>query len=181
MPLTIDIPGKELFDQKTNRFIVTKPTTITLEHSLLSISKWESKWHKPYFSRETKSEEEALDYIRCMCLTPNVDINVFRVIDSEGAKKITDYIQDPMTATTIHQRDKKSSREIITNELIYYWMADFGIPFDPCQKWHINRLFTLIQVASAKNQPSKKMSRRDMLNERNLLNAQRRAKYNSRG
>ena len=181
MPLTINIPGKDLYDEKNSCFVTIRPTTIVLEHSLLSISKWESKWHKAYFSRETKTEEEAFDYIRCMCLAQNVDPNVFKAIDAESAKKISDYIADPMTATTIHNIDKKPSRDIITNELIYFWMTDFGIPFDPCEKWHINRLFTLIQVASAKNQPPKKMGRKDMLNQRNLLNAQRRAKYHTRG
>lgn len=152
-----------------------------MEHSLLSLSKWEMKWHKPYLSREPKSEEENFDYIRCMCLTEPNDPNVFYALTEENIKSIADYISNPMTATTFHNQDKRPSREIITNELIYFWMTSFNIPFDPCQKWHLNRLMTLIEVASIKNQPSKKMNKRDILSQNAALNAARRAKYGTRG
>lgn len=181
MPLTIVIPGKDFYDQKTNRFITIKTQKLVLEHSLLSISKWEARWHKPYLSRDEKSEEENLDYIRCMCLTEPSDPNVFLGLTRQNVKDIADYISDPMTATTFNNRDKKPSREIITSELIYFWMANFRIPFDPCQKWHLNRLMTLIEIASIKNQPPKKMSTRDILKQNSSLNAARRAKYGSRG
>ena len=181
MPLSITIPGKELYDEETGLFITIKDTTVVMEHSLLSISKWESKWHKPYLSREPKTNEENIDYLRCMCLTQGIDPKVFLALDQRSAKAIGDYIADPMTATTIKHRDNRPSREIITNEIIYYWMADLGIPFDPCQKWHFNHLMTLIQVAFAKQQPEKKMSRKEMLAERKMLNSQRRAKYHTHG
>lgn len=181
MPLTIVIPGKDFYDQKTNRFITIKTQKLSLEHSLLSISKWEARWHKPYLSRDEKSEEENLDYIRCMCLTEPSDPNVFLGLTRQNVKDIADYISNPMTATTFNNRDKKPSREIITSELIYFWMANFRIPFDPCQKWHLNRLMTLIEIASIKNQPAKKMSTRDILKQNSALNAARRAKYGSRG
>ena len=141
MPLTIVIPGKDFYDQKTNRFITIKTQKLVLEHSLLSISKWEARWHKPYLSRDEKSEEENLDYIRCMCLTEPSDPNVFLGLTRQNVKDIADYISDPMTATTFNNRDKKPSREIITSELIYFWMANFRIPFDPCQKWHLKEFF----------------------------------------
>lgn len=158
-----------------------KAQTVELEHSLLSIAKWESKWHKPYLSMEAKTEEESLDYIRCMCLTRNVDPTVFRALTRENVKAISDYIADPMTATTFNRKDKRRSREIITNELVYFWMANFSIPFDPCQKWHFNRLMTLIEIAAIKNEPPKKMGTRDILKQNAMLNAQRRAKLGTRG
>lgn len=170
-----------MFDPSTQRFITTKEQKLSFEHSLLSIVKWESKWHKPYLSREPKTEEENIDYIRCMCLTPNVDPNVFYAIDEKSAQAIADYIANPMTATTIKKDDKRPSREIITNELIYFWMTQFNIPFDPCQKWHFNRLMMLIQVAAVKNQPSKKMSKKDILSRNMALNAQRKARMGTHG
>lgn len=181
MPLTITVPEREFFDPKTSRFLTVRRQTLTLEHSLLSISKWESKWHKAYLSREPKTDEQNIDYIRCMCLTPPSDPNVFMALTQKNVKDIADYMSDPMTATTFHNQDKRPSREIITNELIYFWMTSFNIPFDPCQKWHLNRLMTLIEVASIENQPSKKMGKRDILKQNAALNAQRRARYGTRG
>ena len=181
MPLVLTIPEREFYDDRTGRFITTKKTTLQLEHSLLSITKWESKWHKPYLSKAQKTEEEALDYIRCMCIGKDVDPTVFRAITAKQAKMIADYINDPMTATTIKRKDNRPSREIITNELVYFWMTSFSIPFDPCEKWHFNRLMTLIEIASIKNQPPKKMGKRQAAQERSALNAQRRAKYNTHG
>lgn len=181
MPITIIVPEKDFYDPKANRFITVKRTKLTLEHSLLSLSKWEMKWHKAYLSKEPKTEEQNLDYIRCMCLTEPNDPNVFYALTTQNVKDIAAYISDPMTATTFNKQDKRPSREIITNELIYFWMTSFNIPFDPCQKWHLNRLMTLIEVASIKNQPSKKMSKKDIYSRNTALNAQRRAKYGTRG
>ena len=181
MPLTIIVPKREFYDSKSNRFITIEKQKLVLEHSLLSISKWEMKWHKAYLSMESKTEEQNFDYIRCMCLTEPSDPNVFLALTADNVQAIADYISNPMTATTFNNRNKKPSREIITNELIYYWMTEFNIPFDPCQKWHLNRLMTLIEVAAIKNQPSKKMSKKDILSQNAALNAARRAKYGTRG
>lgn len=181
MPISITIPDREMFDQVNSRFIKIKGRTLTFEHSLLSITKWESTWHKPYLSKTEKTEEEALDYLRCMCLDKDVDPKIFLAIDASSMKKIVAYIEDPMTATTIKDNSNRKSREIITNELVYYWMTELNIPFEPCQKWHFNRLMTLIQVASIKKSPPKKMGRREAAQERAMLNAQRRARYNSKG
>ena len=180
MPLLIHIPKKDLVDQASGRFVTVKETNIQLEHSLISISNWESKWHKPYLSSDKKTTEEFLSYLHCMCLTKNVDPNVFYALDAADVKRIADYITDPMTATTFKNRDQKKSREIITSELIYFWMTNFNIPFEPCQKWHLNRLLTLIEGASIKSQPPKKMGKREAARERAALNASRRAKYNTR-
>ena len=181
MPLTIVVPAKELFDSKTGEFIETKDTVLHLEHSLISISKWESKWHKPYLSKEDKTREEAVDYIRCMTLNGGVDPNVYLCLTEANIDQITKYMGDPMTATTIKKQDKKPSREIITSELIYYWMTELNIPFDPCQKWHFSRLLTLIEVCSIKKTPSKKMSKADVMRQNRSLNAARRAKHHTRG
>ena len=182
MPLPITIQAKDMFDPGTNQFITIKEQHLLLEHSLMSIEKWESKWHKAYLSKLPKTSEESFDYLRCMCLTPNVDPMVFRAIDRKTVKDIADYIKDPMTATTIKRlNNKPPSRDIITNELIYFWMTSYGIPFEPCRKWHFNHLMTLIEVASVKNEPPKKMGMRDILSQNASLNAARRAALHTKG
>lgn len=181
MPITITIPNREFFDQVNNRFFTIKGRNLTFEHSLLSITKWESRWHKPYLSKAEKTKEEAIDYLRCMCLDKDVDPKIFMAIDVQSMKEITSYIENPMTATTFRDDNKKPNREIITNEIVYYWMTELNIPFEPCQKWHFNRLMTLIRVASIKKQPPKKMGKKEAASQRMALNAQRRAKYHSNG
>lgn len=181
MPIKIVIPKQELYDTEKNEFIDIPETVLSLEHSLVSITKWESKWHKPYLSKDEKTQEEVVDYIRCMSIGKDVDPKIFNYLSSSDINKILDYIKNPMTATTFSNKDKKFSREIITNELIYYWMTELNIPFDPCQKWHLNRLFTLIEVCAIKKQPPKKMSKRDIMRRNSALNAQRRAKHGTRG
>lgn len=181
MPLTVTIPGIDLYDQAANKFIITKDKTITIEHSLLSIAKWESKWHKPYLSREAKTQEELLDYIRCMTITQNVDPKVYYAIDTTTLKRIIQYIEDPNTATTIKRIDNRPSHRIITNEIIYYWMTALNIPFDPCEKWHFNHLMTLIEVCNIEQQPKKKMPKSEAARQRASLNAARKAKLGTRG
>ena len=180
MPITVTIPERELYDEANNRFIEIKSRTITLEHSLLSISKWESKWHKPFFSDKDKTKEEMIDYFRCMTISGGGDPNVYYGLTPQIMQEIMDYINDPMTATTINRADKKKSREIVTSELIYYWMVAGNIPFS-CEKWHLNRLLMLIEIVSIKNQPAKKMSKGDVMRKNHALNAARRAKYNTKG
>ena len=181
MPLSITVPGRELFDSRIGEFIETKETVLHLEHSLISISKWESKWHKPYLSKEDKTREEAIDYIRCMTLNSGVDPNVYLGLTEDNISDITKYMSDPMTGTKIKKENKRPSTEVITAELVYYWMTELNIPFDPCQKWHFSRLLTLIEVCSIKKSPSKKMSRADAMKQQRSLNAARRAKHHTRG
>lgn len=185
MPLTVTVPGRELFNDETGEFLYTKDTVLTLEHSLVSISKWESKWHKSFFSRKEKSFEEAIDYFRCMTISNGVDDNVFYTIarSPKILEKIDSYVKDPMTATVINKSRVKgrSSSEMITSELIYYWMTELNIPFDPCQKWHINRLMTLIEVCKIKSQPGKKMSKNEIFKSNSELNRARRAKHGTKG
>lgn len=179
--LEIIVPGREMFDEKTNQFITTKSTKLTLEHSLISLSKWESKYEKPFLSSE-KDSFEVIDYIRCMTLTQNVDPSVYYSLTEENIKDVTKYIESKMTATVINNREKgRGPRgEIITAEIIYYWMVTLQIPFET-QKWHLNKLLTLIEVCSIKNQPQKNMSRNELLRHNRELNAARRAKYKTRG
>lgn len=179
--LTIFIPAQELFNEKDSSFIYVKDTKLQLEHSLLSISKWESKWHKPFLSKEEKTQEEIMDYIKCMTVTQNIIDDLYALLTNEDLKKISDYINDPMTATWFNERNEnRSSREQITSELIYYWMIAQNIPFS-CEKWHINRLLTLIRVCTIKNTPPKKMSQSEILRRNSELNAQRKALWNTRG
>lgn len=179
--LKLTIPGGELWDEKNERFIYTKQKTIALEHSLVSLSKWESKWCKPFLDKSEKTDAEIRDYIRCMTITQNVEDSTYNSITSKNLEDIIKYINAPMTATTFKRRGPvRPSREIMTAEIIYYLMIAFQIPFE-CQKWHLNRLITLIRVCEIKNQKPKKRSQRDVLNEYAALNAARKAKYKTRG
>lgn len=179
--LQITIPSRELWDEKTNEFITTKEYVLQLEHSLVSISKWESKWNKVFLSKEEKSYEETIDYIKCMTITQNIPDDAYRGITKSNVDKIDAYISAPMTATWF-TKDKPAggSREQITSELIYYWMIALNIPFE-CQKWHLNRLLTLIRVCNVKNTPPKKMSKRSLMQRNAALNAARRKQYNTTG
>ena len=179
--LEIIIPATEQWDEKNQEFITSKEQILRLEHSLVSLSKWESKWKKPFLSNKEKTYEETIDYIKCMTLTQNVNDTVYNLLDKDNIEKINKYIGDPMTATTFKEDpNKKGGREIITSELIYYWMISLNIPFE-CQKWHLNRLLTLIKVCGIKNQPPKKMSKKDVMSRNAALNAARRKQMNSRG
>lgn len=178
--LEIKVDEGELFDENSNEFITVKPQILKLEHSLVSISKWESKYHKRFINSEEPTPYEMLDYIRCMTIN-KVDNNVYFVLSNKNIDDIYAYMNDSMTATTIKEMPgAKRNNEAVTSELIYYWMVAFNIPFE-CEKWHINRLLTLIKICSIKNQPAKKMSNREIFNQNRALNAARRAKYHSRG
>ena len=179
--LQITIPGTELFDEKIGEFIEVKDKTIQMEHSLISLSKWEEKWRKPFFSKDEKTTEETIDYFRCMTLTQNVDPNMYYCLTNKNVEDIKNYIDSPMTATTFSSKENsRFNREIITAEIIYYWMLSLNIPFE-CQKWHLNKLITLIRVCNIKNQPAKKRSKRDIMSQNTAINAARRAKLNSKG
>ena len=171
----------EEWDEKTEKFIEPKTKVLQLEHSLVSLSKWESKWCKPFLSKDNMTNEETIDYIKCMTLTQNVDPTVYEHLTQQNIDDVVKYINAPMTATTFSKdENRKINNEIVTAELIYYWMIASQIPFE-CQKWHINRLITLIRVCNIKNQPPKKRSKRDIMQSNAALNAARRAKMHSRG
>lgn len=178
--LKITIPSRELYDESSNTFIHTKEQKLQLEHSLVSLSKWESKWHKSFIDTKEKSIAETIDYIRCMTLTQNVDPNVYNYITNENIEQVNAYLNESMTATTFSRQSNGPNTQIITSEIIYYWMITFNIPFE-CQKWHLNRLLTLINVCSIKNAPPKKMSNKEVLSRNQALNAARRKKYGTKG
>ena len=180
--LQITIEKTELWDSENEIFIPINEQTLLLEHSLVSLSKWESKWCKSFLSRPDKTHEETLDYIKCMTITQNVRPEVYNAITAEHIKKINDYISAPMTATCFSEKEQKGrlNNEIITSELVYYWMIALNIPFE-CQKWHLNRLLTLIRVCNVKNQPPKKMSKSAIKSRNAALNAARRQQLNSKG
>ena len=181
--LKIKVKGQELFNDITQEFFTINDQEIELEHSLLSVSKWEAKWHKPFLetAKTGFTPEEEIDYVRCMTINKNVDPRVYYSLSQDNRKEIESYINDPMTATTITHIQKRPNREIVTSEIIYYWMVSFQIPFD-CQKWHLARLMTLIEVCSIKNDPNKKKMRKNEIAQRNrALNAERKAKYNNSG
>ena len=178
--LRIVIPGQELWDEEKQEFINTKEQVLQLEHSLISLSKWEAKWCKVFLSKQEKTAEETIDYIKCMTITPNVDPEVYTRLTKENIKEIEDYIAAPMTATYFSANDNKPSREQVTSELIYYWMIALTIPFE-CEKWHLNRLLTLIKVCNIKNQPPKKMGKREIMSRNAALNAARRKQLNTKG
>lgn len=179
--LQITVKGLDLFDDETQTFIPVKSHTLRLEHSLVSLSKWESKWHKPFLTNKEKTTEETLDYVRCMNMTQNTDPMIYNVLSKDDIQKIVDYIDDPMTATIVPDiKSGPNSREQVTSELIYYWMVTLKIPFE-CEKWHLNRLLTLIRVCSFKNQPPKKMSKGEILSRNRALNEARKKKFNTRG
>ena len=181
--LTIEIPiSPEGWDEAKQEFVESRTQSLQLEHSLISLSKWESKWHKPFLSTKEMTDEETLDYIKCMTLTKNVKPDVYNHITRENMNDVVNYISDPMTATTFYKDEKgANNRETVTSELIYYWMIASNIPFDPCQKWHLNRLITLIRVCGIKNTPPKKRSRREIMSRNAALNAARRQQMNSKG
>jgi len=182
--LILDIPAIEAFDENTNEFISISPTSLHMEHSLVSVSKWEEKWHKPFLSplkEHEKTDEEMMDYIRCMTITKNVDENLFKYMPPEYLMKINEYIQDRRTATWFNKQETTNkNREITTSELIYYWMIKLNIPVE-FQKWHLNRLMTLIEIFSIKDAPPKKVSKSELARQRSALNAARLAKYHTKG
>ncbi len=179
--LYITVPSAELFDQRTQTFMMVPEQKLQLEHSLVSLSKWESKWKRPFLHVD-KSGEEMRDYIRCMTITPHVNPLVYLNLTAENVEEIRKYIDDSMTATTFSDKRLKGrpSKEIVTSELIYYWMIDRGIPVE-FEKWHLNRLMTLIRICDIKDTPQKKMSKRDILAENAMLNNARRARHHTRG
>ena len=182
--LQIKVPVvPEMWDEEKEEFIPAKYKTLQLEHSLVSISKWESKWCKPFLSKNEKTAEETIDYVRCMTLTQNVDPQLYSHLTPKNIDEVMAYIDAPMTATTFSEDPtSKRNNRVITSEIIYHWMIALNIPQD-YRKWHLNRLLTLIRVCSIENQPSKgkKMSQREIMNRNRALNEARRKKLNSKG
>lgn len=179
--LQITIPEQEFWNEETQEFVTAKEQILQLEHSLISISKWESKWCKVFISKEEKTYEQTIDYIKCMTLNSNVNPNVYSRLTKTNIQEIEDYIAAPMTATYFSKEAKgRANSEQVTSELIYYWMIALNIPVE-FEKWHLNRLLTLIRVCNIKNAPPKKMSKREIMSRNAQLNAARRKQLGSKG
>lgn len=183
--LELIIPESEMWDDQNECFIYSKGTegkTIQLEHSLISLKKWEEKWHKPFFDDKDKTYREICDYVRCMTITKGIPEAAYDYIPTKTMETIVEYIQNPMTATWFSSPPNENgmprmgNREAITAEIIYYWMVSFNIPPE-YQKWHLNQLLTLIKVIGVKNSPQKKMSQKEIIKQNAALNAARKAKY----
>lgn len=180
--LKIVVKGGEVYNEETSEISFTKDTVLQLEHSLISLAKWESKWHKPFLEdMDKRTPEEDLDYIRCMTITQNVDPSVYERLSIDNMLEIRSYLDDKMTATWISDKQgPKSKQKKVTAELIYYWMISLQIPFE-CEKWHLNRLLTLIRVCNVENAPKKKMKKGDIYKQNRALNEARRKSMGSRG
>lgn len=178
--LEITIPQTSLYDEVNNLFIDVDEQKLTLKHSLVSVAKWEARWHTPFLDKKNKTYEQTIDYIRCMTLNKNVDQSVYKAITNDIIEKVDSYINDSMTAVVFKKDDSSNGSEIVTAELVYYWMTALNIPYE-CRKWHFNRLITLIRVCNIKNSPDKKMSKRQTASHYKELNKARRKKYNSKG
>jgi hypothetical protein len=179
--LTIEVVTEETFDDETSTFSPGEIFFLQMEHSLVSLSKWESKYEKPFLSDTKKTTEEVIGYIKAMVLTPDVPDHVYDKLSQTNLLQINEYIEAKMTATWFNElKQMPKSREVITAELIYYWMITLNIPFE-CQHWHLNRLFTLIRIFSIKNAKPKKMTRSEILAHNRALNAQRKAQLGTNG
>lgn len=180
--LEILVKGFEEYNEETNEVIVNKDTVLKLEHSLISLARWESKWHKPFLEdMDKRTREEDLDYIRCMTISQNIDSNVYRHLSLKNMIEIRNYLDDTMTATWFNDKQMpKSKQKAVTAELIYYWMISLQIPFE-CEKWHLNRLLTLIRVCNIENSPKKKMRKGDIYKQNRSLNEARRRSMGTRG
>lgn len=178
--LKIIVSGTEMFDDRAQEFTTEGDVVLELEHSLVSLSKWESEFGKAFLGREAKTPEEVVAYVRCMCVGDNFPPEVFHRLSRANFEEINAYIDARMTATWFSDSPEPKTREVITAELIYYWMTAFQIPFE-CERWHLNRLFTLIRVCNIKQQPPKKMSSTEISQRNAALNAERRQRLNSTG
>ena len=186
--IQIVVPKSEVFDNTNQIFRrVTKETTLQLEHSLISLQKWEARWHTPFLVKKGKTLEQTIDYIRCMCLTPNVKEDVFYCIPKSEMTRIANYIDDPMTATTVTTRGKgpgpKKKNKIVTAEVIYYWMISLNIP-NEYRKWHLNQLLMLIRVINAENasnDPNNKRKKHEVLADYRAINEANKKRFNTKG
>jgi hypothetical protein len=179
--LVIHVSGVESFDENTQEFIAQGGTVLELEHSLVSLSKWESIHEKPFLGKEPRTLEEILSYVKCMTLTKKIPREIFQKLSQENIEEIREYIEAKASATWFsEQPGEPKSRDVITSELIYYWMTVFNIPFE-CERWHLNRLFTLIRICNVKQAKPEKMSSSELARRNRELNAQRRAQLGTTG
>lgn len=183
--LKLTIHGTEQFDEASNEFFTPADVNLELEHSLISLSKWEAIWEKPFLSAEEKTTDETFSYIECMCLTPDVPPETFRRLRGDHLETINKYIEAKMSATwfTDAPAPKGRSREVITAEIMYHWIVAFTLPLD-VENWHLNRFFTLVKVCNEKNAPpdkKKKMSPQQIMERNRALNEKRLQELKTKG
>lgn len=179
--LVITVLGVEMFDEEKEEIVTHGDVQLELEHSLVSLSKWESIYEKPFLGANNKTPEEIIEYIKCMMLTPNPPEDIFDRLSKENVEEINAYLEAKMTATWFsEQPGAPRTSEVITAELIYYWMTVFNIPFE-CERWHINRLFTLIRICNIKQSKPKKMSRSEIAQRNRAINEQRKKQLGTKG
>lgn len=178
--LELLIPDSEYFNEKTNKFVIVKGGSVKLEHSLISISKWESKWVRPFLSDKPMTPEEQADYIRQMTIGPVLPFKTYLSIGGDLLREVNEYINAPMTALSFPKTQFQGRKDSVTSETIYHWMFSLGIPIE-CEKWHLNRLFALIRYINAKNNPGRKMSARELARRNNELNQARMRRYGTSG
>ena len=178
--LELVIPENEYYNSNTKEFISIPEQRLRLKHSLVSVSKWEAKWKVPFLSKKPKTREQSVDYIKLMTITQNVNPLVYDFLPDNVMAKIQEYIDDPMTATVIKTQPKPGGQKVITSEVIYSWMVSYNISKE-YEKWHLNRLLTLIEILKIENSPKKKMNRNSLYQRNQAINDARRAKANSRG
>jgi hypothetical protein len=171
--LTITVLGEEHWDQENEKFVYPDSFKLELEHSLVSLSKWESKWEVPFLGEKPKTTEMVLDYIECMILTPDPPADWISKLSKENIEEITAYFDSKQSATWFndHHPEPKTG-ETITSELVYYWLDICDIDWQ-AQYWHLNRLLTLVKIHTVKQAKPKPMSRSEMLRRRRALNKQR--------
>lgn len=179
--LELKVPARSLFNDETQEFLNLDEVNLKLEHSLISLDKWESETEKPFLKTLEKglNDQDLMLYIKCMSINP-ISLSIIQTLPSDVIEKIVDYLDKPMTATTFNENDSTPSRDILTSEVIYYMMIKLGIPFE-CQKMHLNKLITLIRVCSIKDGPQKKMSKSEIMAQNRALNEARKAKAKTRG
>lgn len=178
--LQLNVQIEESFDEETSKFITSESFVLELEHSLVSLSKWEAKWEIPFLGDEVKTHDQVVDYINMMVVSGNPPEEILDKLSEKNFTEIHKYINTNMSAAKVKDRPGNTSPDVLTAELIYYWMISLGIPFE-CQYWHLNRLLALIKVCNYKNAPKEKMSKGDMIAQRRALNEERRKKHNTRG
>lgn len=183
--LTIFVPAEEVWDESNEVFVSQPPTTVHLEHSLVSMAQWEAKYHKPFLGKAEMTNDEILDYIRFMIVDPEIPTDIFSRLSQKNFSEINEYINDSQTATWFTESNNGSKATFrgggtITAEIVYYWMVSLNIPFE-CQYWHLNRLLTLIRVCNEKNQPPKKLSQRELMRRNKAQNAARRKALGTKG
>lgn len=180
--LQIIVHGIESWNERTEQFVTKgEDVLLCLEHSLVSISKWESKYNTPFYKIDDKTTEQLMFYVKCMTLNEeSISDDIYNRLTSDNIKTISDYIESPQTATVLYTRNKSNSHDIITSEYIYCFMTEFRIPFE-CQYWHINRLITLIRICDARQAPQQQRSENELRDMYSKLNAERKAKLNTKG